>query len=206
MKKAPPKEFDTIETLKARIGALRARQRELGAELLVTDAAGETVAATGGFTRAAAERLAAGEIFEALADGGAERESAPRSAGLIRAEIALIDQAIGIMDGKIRQAELRRAEDEYRRRGHEFRGNMRDTALAICALQRLNRERNQLAREIDRFNLIRIPGANFPAVKIGGDGLGAANGFTQFFDLVLSLGILSREELDKARGINLEVF
>ena len=118
----------------------------------------------------------------------------------VRVQREAIPKAIALIDEQLQSAARKRAELNLERRGNEIRELQRQTVLAICALQRLNRDRDRVVREVREGVPLEILG-DFLAIKIGGYGHGGdAPGFRAYLDLMVQIGVVTRGEIEKARG------
>jgi hypothetical protein len=191
---APAAASPDIATLKQRIVELRARGRELQAEQVKLEQASEPDEPAG----AAFDVAAAARAFAA----GTSLDHPPvkmegSRLNTVRGERVAIERAIDEINIQLGALVLERAQAELERRGAEWRALIRETATAICEVQRLHRKRERIAKEIKGPTGMTIAG-EFPAMKIGGFGTGGT-GFDEFLIKVCQLGIITEGEITRAR-------
>ena len=121
-------------------------------------------------------------------------------------ERAAIEQALERLSTMREIAYRQRAEAEYERRGDEWRELIRDTAIAICRLQALNRRRLQLSKEIKggRVSALTLPlefAGDWHLLGLGSDVKTTVNdGSHNFIRDALKLGIVTQGEIDRERN------
>jgi hypothetical protein len=116
------------------------------------------------------------------------------------AERQAIPLAIEMIQRQLVEAVQRRAAAEFERRAAEWQAMLRQTVDTIWALQRINRAREKLQKDILGGGMIHLPGT-IPAFKIGGTGRAETTpaGFNEFMSLMLKLEIVTRAEAAKAQ-------
>lgn len=188
-----------IDEIQARISALLAHGRKLLAEQIELEQSGAT-------EEAPTQTVNVEELTARLLAGNdpAARASLTPTEGsrlfVIKAERQAVEKAIHALNMKLPALFAARAEREFERRGAEWRDNIHETALVIARLQKLNRSRETLAKEIRRGAPLGLPG-DFPSIKIGGFGYGGTSpGFTEFLELALKVGLVTPSEIEKERG------
>jgi hypothetical protein len=195
---APAESPDVVPALKARLETLRQRGKALLAQEIALSAANaESVAPNGPnvAVEVLAQQLAAGQPLDRVA---ALRTEGTRLYEVQQERRALV-RATELINDELREAMARRAKSEAERRGHEWRELIRDTALTICRLQRLNRDRARIAKEITRGVFLMPCEFQRPVGPLG-PGFEPNTDIYNFLQQAQAQGIVTENEIARERG------
>jgi gas vesicle protein len=179
----------------AALQVLEDQKREIKAEIGALQSQGVRPIAAGS-TKATVEASARALL-------GAEQQEAPNRSERLRdlhEKLAIIDRAIEIESQRAQEERATRSAQLLKDRSGDWQKNIRETALAIARLQKLNRERDEL--------VVAFGGATPPygaevhhRVLLGTGRLGEAqgDGARRFIEQAVLAGIISRKEVENVK-------